>query len=91
MNVKQAIAAAKQYTREIFADEAIDNVGLEEVEFDDDKNVWAVTIGFSRPWLNDNMPASLQIFPQKRRDYKVIRIDDGSKKILSVKNRETVV
>ena len=31
MNVREAIATAKQYTREVFADEKIADLGLEEV------------------------------------------------------------
>jgi len=50
MDVKEAVALAKKYVGEVFAGEPISDVGLEEVEFDDVAGIWAVTIGFSRPW-----------------------------------------
>ena len=50
MDVKEAVAYAKRYVLELFADENVTNIGLEEVEFDDRVNEWCVTIGFSRPW-----------------------------------------
>jgi len=50
MDVKEAIRLAKQYVTDLFIQEGIDQIGLEEVEFDDMNNTWLVTIGFSRPW-----------------------------------------
>ena len=50
MDVKEAVQAAKKHVAEIFADESIANVGLEEVEFNEIEQVWAITIGFSRFW-----------------------------------------
>ena len=35
MDVKQAVRTAKEHVVELFADEPIENVGLEEVEFDE--------------------------------------------------------
>ena len=50
MHVKDAARMAKTYLTDLFADEQIMNVGLEEIEFDGMTNVWRITIGFSRPW-----------------------------------------
>ena len=50
MHVKDAARMAKTYLTDLFADEQIMNVGLEEVEFDGMKSAWRITIGFSRPW-----------------------------------------
>jgi hypothetical protein len=92
MDVKEAIAIAKRYVKDVFVDEAIENIGLEELEFDDDKDIWSVTLGFSRPWHDDRLPTALQVnaFSQRKRDYKVLRISDQSGKVLSIKNREVV-
>jgi hypothetical protein len=49
MNVREAIATAKQYTRGVFAEEEIADLGLEEVVRDDEHGVWRITVGFSRP------------------------------------------
>lgn len=48
MKVQEAVAKAKEYVRDVYADEKIRFVGLEEIEWSDD--VWRITIGFSRPW-----------------------------------------
>ncbi len=92
MQVKEAIVLAKQYIQDVFADEKIDNVGLEEVEFDDKLGIWSVTIGFSRPWedASGTFSAKLAGFVPRRRDYKVVRIADMDKKMVSVKNRDLV-
>ena len=50
MDVKEAVQTAKKYVAELFTDETIADVGLEEVEFNNTSNSWEVTIGFSRPW-----------------------------------------
>jgi hypothetical protein len=50
MNVTEAVAAAKKYIGELFAQEGISNLGLEEIEFDEHAGEWRVTVGFSRPW-----------------------------------------
>lgn len=92
MQVKEAISVAKQYLKEVFADEKIDGLGLEEVEFDDKSSVWSVTIGFSRPWEEAGpFGTKLAALAPRRRDCKVVRISDGNKKVISVKNRETAV
>ena len=93
MEVKEAVALAKQYLRDVFSEEKIDNLGLEEVEFDDAQHVWSITLGFSRPWdYNDvrhTVAASLGV--PGRREYKIVRIDDRNKRTLAIKNRESVL
>ncbi len=90
MDVKEAVDLAKKYVIDLFANEGIVNLGLEEVEFDDSDGVWNVTIGFSRPWdkLTGGLAALAQVHASSR-SYKVVRIHDQSRRVLSVKNRET--
>ncbi|GMG81289.1 hypothetical protein LNKW23_05020 [Paralimibaculum aggregatum] len=45
IDVKQAIAIAKEYAKEIFEDEGLGAPSLEEIWFDDEKNEWCVTVG----------------------------------------------
>jgi len=90
MDVKEAVRTAKEYIADLFANEGVSNLGLEEVEFDDGKRTWQVTIGFSRPW--DRPSAAFTAIMQGSslpRSYKVVRIDDASGHVLSVKARET--
>ena len=93
MQVKEAVTAAKTYVADLFSDEQIRNIGLEEVEFDETAGVWNVTVGFSRPWDDHETPmdASLNAFRglarRLKRDYKIVRISDEGQKVLSVKSR----
>jgi hypothetical protein len=90
MDVKQAVALAKQHTLDLFADENLSNIGLEEVEFDEMAREWLVTVGFSRPWdeAPRNALSPLAGAAPMRRTYKVVRIADTSSRVLSVKERE---
>jgi hypothetical protein len=91
MDVREAVQAAKTYVAELFADEGLSNLGLEEVEFDDTTGVWRVTVGFSRPW--DRLPTSIAAMAQGGaslpRSYKIVRIDDATGRVVSVKARES--
>lgn len=90
MDVKQAVTRAKQYLIELFADENLSNVGLEEVELDGDFDEWVVTIGFSRPW-DQPAPRTNPFAPvSTARAYKVLRISNKLNDVVSVKNREAV-
>ncbi len=91
MDVKEAVALAKTYLKTVFSDERILDLGLEEVEFEETRNIWSVTLGFSRPWDVENPVERLQAYIQPRhRSYKIVRISDLDKKVVSVKNREPV-
>jgi hypothetical protein len=86
VDVKDAVARAKQYVLELFKDEVPSNVGLEEVEFDESRDEWTVTIGFSRPWDDPQSLAALAV--PLRRTYKILRVSNDTGSVLSVKNRE---
>lgn len=83
MDVKEVVNVAKDYVAELFGDESIVNVGLEEVDIDQ-SGYWIVTIGFSRPWDRNIGPILAGHTP---RSYKVVRIRDEDGKVLSVKDR----
>ena len=96
MNVQEAVRLAKDYVKDIFVEEKITNVGLEEIEFNEDQDCWEITIGFSRPWdyparsLFENLHDPLFKTPRrpKTRSFKVVNIDASNAKVLSVKNHE---
>ncbi|XCN73208.1 MAG: hypothetical protein Q3M24_00135 [Candidatus Electrothrix aestuarii] len=96
MKVKEAVKLAKEHILDLFAEEDIRNLGLEEVEFDEEAKEWVVTLGFSRPWNEleslNNMTRGIAQFRTNQlfqRSYKVVRIsDDSLHRIISVKNRE---
>ena len=87
MNVKEAAKIAKEYVSDLFADEGITNVGLEEIQLEIGGRFWKVTVGFSRPW--DHGGLATITYGQKglRRSYKVLRIDDHNGNVESVKDR----
>ena len=87
MDTKQAVQQAKEYVIDLFADEDIADVGLEEVKFDDSLNVWEITIGFTRPWNRRGL-ANLPFV--ERRSYKIIRISDADGQAISVVHRNTI-
>jgi hypothetical protein len=80
MDAKSAVELAKNHITDLFAQEGLVNLGLEEVDYDDVGEQWRITVGFSRSWDN-------QAFTPKR-TYKVVTIDKNGR-ALSVKNRET--
>jgi hypothetical protein len=88
MDVKEVVKLAKEYVVDLFAEENITNLGLEEVDFYDNDQEWTVTLGFSRPWDEPrNTLASLAQSNLPRRSYKIVRIDANGT-VKGVKNRE---
>ena len=87
MNVKEAAQTAKSYITDLFADEEIVNVGLEEVQLDEMGRVWKVTIGFLRPWDRRNNPLSVAFGEPKERTYKVVRLKDKDGSVISMTDR----
>lgn len=91
MNVTEAVKSAKAYVLELFADENLKNLGLEEVVFDDESNCWQVTVGFSRLWEYSGVPTFGESLgaPKElgRREYKIVKIgvDDGEVKSLEIR------
>ena len=89
LDVKQAVAMAKQQILDLFIEEKLINVGLEEIEYDAESNAWDVTIGFSRPWDEPrNALAALGSSTFPRRSYKIVKISSGKGEVLGIMNRE---
>ncbi len=88
MNVKEAVQAAKTYVADLFAEEQIQQLGLEEVEFDQQASVWSITIGFSRAW--DRAGFLSRAGFADPRAYKIVRISDDDGRVISVKDRRPV-
>jgi hypothetical protein len=91
MNANEAVRLAKLHVLDLFAEENIKNIGLEEVEFNESDNEWSITIGFSRPWDEPNSLLSAALVSQMgnpKRSYKVVLISNLDARVISVKNRE---
>lgn len=87
MDVKQAVHAAKEYIAELYEDEQIIDMGLEEVVFEELPAVWKVTIGFSRPWDVKGPAIAALVDARRTRSYKVISLNDASGKVESLTDR----
>lgn len=83
MNVKEAVRVAKAHIIDLFEEEGIVDVGLEEVDFES-SDTWVVTIGFSRPW---NRTVGSVMGGRPSRSYKAVRIQDVDGEVLSVRDR----
>lgn len=90
MDVKEAVKTAKSYVAELFAEESLTNLGLEEIERDERSGSWRVTVGFSRPWNTArNAFSALSGDPAPKRAFRVVSIKaDGT--VVSVKRRDVV-
>lgn len=89
MDVPEVVRLAKGYVVQLFAEEDPMNVGLEEIEFDDKKQEWDVTIGFSRPWnISRNALSGLTgETPPAGRSYKIVRIRDKDGQMVGLRQR----
>ena len=84
MEVKEAVKTAKEYVGALFTEELIEDLGLEEVTYDEVSQVWEITIGFSRPWNR----RGLANLTHPRRSYKKISIRQSDGEVRSVVHRE---
>ena len=75
MNLKEAVAVAKQQVSDLFAPDAPHDVRLETFLYDDHLAVWSLTIGFALP---DHPEA---------RTYKIVRVSETDKSVLSIRDR----
>ncbi len=86
MDVKQAVNVAREYLADLFSEEGLMDVGLEEVVFNDAAQEWRITMGFSRPWDRKTILAAIND-ARPTRSYKVLRIDDETGVVSSITDR----
>ena len=89
MDAKEAVSVAKLFVGELFADEDISDVLLEEIIFDELPEEWRITIGFDRPTpgARSEHPVLGVLTPPKGRVYKVVTILDETRQVRSVTDR----
>jgi hypothetical protein len=83
MDVKEAVRLARDYASAVFEGE---KVTIEEVWFE--HNEWYVTIGIQRPEPQQGVEVMLGRRTLSRLHYKTVRIEEATKAIKSLKNRE---
>ena len=89
--VKTAVSNAIEFVRELYKDEEIKDILLEEVEFSESTNQWLITIGFMRNKMKDQSSSIANlILPEREivRKYKIVHIDAQSGEPISMKIRE---
>lgn len=89
MDAKSAILTAKKHFNDVFSEESLINIGLEEVRFDDTRKEWLITLGFSRPWEAQlGLPALARRPTNEPRSYKVVKLKDYDGNLISITNRD---
>jgi hypothetical protein len=86
MNNKEAIKIAKEYVLDVFGDEGIEDIGLEEITRDGSR--WLITIGFSRKWQKPSAMAVTMHNAIPKRSYKELWVDPETNSVLSVKEAD---
>jgi hypothetical protein len=74
MNLKDAVAVAKEHVGDLFAADAPHNIRLESFLYDDHLMIWSLTIGFTLGRAQDT------------RVSKLVRVSEANKAILSIKD-----
>lgn len=85
MEVKEAVKTAKKYIVDLFDDEEITDIGLEEVDLGMGLSDWKVTIGFFRRRKHQN--PLLTALQNPNRSYKVVSINRHDGRVTSVTDR----
>ena len=88
MDARSAVGQAKAIVRQLFGEEEIENVGLEEVAFEQLHKRWRVTIGFSRPWERTRV---LEGIAPVGRSYKVVSFHDDAPGEFAIENRDAPI
>jgi hypothetical protein len=86
-----AVRAAKKWLTEVYADERIDRIGLEEVRWRDGN--WEITLGFNRSDY-DNAATSppplemTELYSRRSRVYKVLVVAGNDNHVMEMRDRE---
>jgi len=94
IEVKQAVAAAFDATKEFYSGQELIGIQLEEIEKSEDGKYWFITLGFfvpdATPPANSSKLLDVAIFQGKKyeRKYKVYKIDANNAEVISMKIRE---
>lgn len=88
LTVNSAVINAMQFVKELYKNQKLEDVLLEEVEFSESSNQWLVTIGFTINKEKDNSSSLILSKRETERKYKVVHIDAQSGEFISMKIRE---
>jgi hypothetical protein len=83
MDLKEAVAVARHCIEDLFAADPPRDIRLEGFLYDDHLMVWSLTIGFAPS--SDARDALTSA--RRARSYKVVRVSEADKTVLSVRDR----
>ena len=88
LDVKEAAHRASEYFAGLYADQAVSNMQLEEVELTDDGEYWLITLSYPviPPSDRPGLPPILANLALQRK-YKVFKIDAKTGEVKSMKIR----
>lgn len=91
LDMKAAVQTAREQAAQLFAEESLPNLALEEIEFDEEKQHWLVTLGFDSPNRVKRKTTGSSLFPsieeEIQREYKVFRLDSNDGHLISMSIR----
>ena len=85
MEIKEAVAIAKDHLNKAFVDEIASPPTLEEVWFDEREDEWCITLGVRRKAGSALVDI---ITGRPRPDYRTVRVSDKDGKPTSIKIRD---
>ena len=88
ISVKDVAKISREYIQELFSEDEIYDLSLEEVEIVDDQKSWLVTIGFTRQMMQPLNPMEAMTGPKYARFYKELKIDAEKGQVLSMRNKK---
>ena len=91
VDVKQAVAKAMDYLKDMYQIDRFKDVLLEEVDLSEDNKFWNVTIGFTRRQDSTSGGPMATLIGQSaefKREYKVFRIDAKTGDLRSMRSRK---
>jgi hypothetical protein len=93
--MQDAVRIAKTQAQQLFEGDDMAHLMLEEVDFDEAKQVWLVTLGYDSHQVIKTTKGGLPLFPstetteEKRlRIYKTFQIDASDGRLISMKMRD---
>lgn len=91
IDMKSAVRSARPHALELFEPEALPNLALEEITFDDSQNRWLVTLGFDSFHRIQRKTNGPNLFPtveeEIQREYKQFQIDATDGHLVSMTMR----
>lgn len=88
IDVKEAIQISRNYLSELYRNDEIRDLSLEEVELSEDNRFWLVTLTFTQQLTQPLNPIEAMTGPKYARLTKEVKIDADTGQVRSMKNKK---